>query len=363
MESEIAVIGAGIVGLSTAHALCEDGVRCTVYERGVPGNGQSGGESRIFRHAHDDPRLIEIAKRARGIWDEWQEGLGVELVSDDGAIAIGDGVAEHLELLERAGDVPARELDGAELGELMPALASFDGPAMIDERGGAIRTTAAIEALSRELGDGLVADEVLSISNIGGEVEVRTGGRTARHAATVVCAGRGSLALARGVGIELPIEPAAHVRLTFAVAGTSPDRLPCLQDSSGKWGESGIYAAPTPGNRSYAVGLSDTTVAGADSAQLDPGSLAELARRAAAYVERALPGLDAEPLEPRHCWVTALPWSDDGVGVWSSGSIHVVAGHNLFKQAPALGRELAALARGGTLSPELRPEAKLGEPR
>jgi sarcosine oxidase len=34
----------------------------------------------------------------------------------------------------------------------------------------------------------------------------------------------------------------------------------------------------------------------------------------------------------------------------------------MFKNAPALGRALAAAAAGGGLDDDLRPEAKLGEP-
>ena len=362
MESRVAVVGAGIVGLSTAHALTERGEDVRVYERGVPGDGQSGGESRLFRHGHDDTRLVELAKRSRAIWREWESDFGIELISDDGVLALGDGALDRLKVIDGVGGVDAEEVGVEELISRMPLLAEYTGPVVLDRDGGSIRTTAAIGAIAGRLGDAIVADEVISLRPIdGGGVEIRTGGRCERYAAVVVCAGRGTAALARTVGLSLPVDLAAHLRITFDVRGDPPEILACMQDSSGEFPESGAYAAPEPGNRRYAVGLSETLAVSGDGGIIDPGSLESLTVRTIEYVRQALPGLDPEPREFRHCWVTELPWSDDGVGVWERDGIHFVAGHNLFKMAPVLGRELAAAATGGKVASELQSEAKLGE--
>jgi sarcosine oxidase len=324
-RSDIAVVGAGIVGLATAYELLERGADVTVYERGVPGSAQSGGESRIFRHAHDDARLVALACEARAAWRDWEERFGVELVSRDGAVLLGPAVERRAALLHDAG-VRVRQTDGH------PLLARGDAPAMLDADGGVIRTRAAVAALVAALGDRIVADEVVAVEAGG---VVRAGGGSARYDRVVVCAGRDTAALARD--LALPVQMSTHVRLTFPVRGTPPPALPCLLD-----GRHGAYGDPLPGNDRFAVGLGDVP------------------EETLAYVAAELPGLVPEPVEERYCWVTELPWGHDGLAVWENDCALFVAGNNLFKHAPTLGRALAAAGLGEKLRQDLSPNGRVG---
>ncbi len=360
MSKRVAVIGAGIVGLAAAWALERRGIACLVFEQGAPGGAQSGGESRIFRHGHSDRRQFELAVSARQGWREWEREFGLELISSDGAMVIGDEAVARLGQYEGESGVRIRELDRDRIREALPILADYEGPALIDESAGAIRTQLTIANLVTSVGLNLVPERIESVRpREGGGVTVisNTGERV--FDAVVVAAGAGTASLALTSGIEIPSTPQAHMRLTLPIkSGIWAPRLACLQDSSGTFGEAAAYGSPVQGNREYAVGLALSTTVD-PSGDGDP--LSGLADRTADYVGRAMPGLDRGGAVSFQRWVTELPWAADGLAIWQRGEAFFIAGHNLFKLAPALGNALADCVEEGEVGRYFRPEDRLGE--
>src|SRR4029434_8201185 len=103
----LAVVGVGISGLSVAYALLRRGMEFRVFESAAPGSGQSAGRTRVFRHGHDDERLVRPAGRARAEWERLEEELGVRLLGRQGVLICGPNVGERADAFEAAG-VPAR---------------------------------------------------------------------------------------------------------------------------------------------------------------------------------------------------------------------------------------------------------------
>ena len=338
-SAEVAVVGAGIVGLSTTYALGERGVDVRCFESARPGAGQSAGRTRIFRHAHTRPELAAFAAESGAAWEEWERAFGVALLGREGLVVTGAPAHERARVLADAG-LPHRLIDADEQARVLPILEPPAGEALFDERGGSTDVQAAIGALSAAVSHRLVAAEVFHVDP-GEPATLETSEGVWSAERVIVCAGVGVRRLAGGLGLEIPVSVGCHARARFDVrppfAGQS---LPALQELSGTNGET-VYGGAVPGEARYVVGLG-----GPDSVVEDGESSDDLVRRIAAYARRALPGLDPDPVDVRLCLSTGLSEEHDDFRLWRAGSALVLAGDNLFKFAPLLGRVLAGAAAG-----------------
>jgi glycine/D-amino acid oxidase-like deaminating enzyme len=341
LRTEVAVVGAGITGLSVGYALRRRGLDFRVFEGGIPGSGQSAGRTRVFRHGHDDERLVALAVRARVEWERLEEELGVRLLGCQGVLICGPNVAQRGAAFELAG-VPARLVDRERQAAALPVMAPSEDDALLDELGGSIDVRAAIDGLAGALGDRIVTASVFGIREAGG-VELHTSEGIVAAERVIACAGAEVHPLANELGLDIPLEIELHTRASFRVREPGAS-LACLQDRSNAHGET-VYAATMPDGLEYAIGL---------GSEHEP-PVEEALARLTAYVKRGMPGLDPEPANVRLCKTSILPWGADAFAVWRSGSVDVLAGANLFKFAPLLGE---LLAEGNT--DELAPDRRLG---
>lgn len=342
LSTEVAVVGGGIIGLSTGYALQRRGVECVCFEAAVPGSGQSAGRTRVFRHGHDDERLIRLAVRARAEWERLEGELGGQLLGREGVLICGPNVAERAAAFEAAG-VPARLVGRDEQVSVLPVFAPPEDEALFDELGGSIDVRAVIDRLAAALADRLVRARVFGVREGGSGLELQTSEGLWSAERAVLCPGAQLHELIPGLGLDIPLTIELHTRASFPVREPGAD-LACLQDRSGVHGET-VYAAPMPEGREYAIGL---------GGEFEP-PVEEALARLMRYAERGMPGLEPGPAGVRLCQTSVLPWGDDAFAVWDTGRVLVLAGANLFKFGPLLGELIAERAVD-----ELAPSAQLG---
>jgi len=321
--ARVAVVGAGVMGCAAAWALAKRGADVTVHEQFELDNtrGSSHGRSRIFRVAYPDPAWVRLAQEARDGWHELERESGEELLGLYGLVEIvSDPALTSAAALDACG-IAYSLLDGSEtrsLGANLPegwtALFSADaGIVHADRARHAFLDTARVRV---ETGS-----RVESVDDLDADVVVVTAGAW----------------VGRLVG-DVPVRVTRESVAYFRREG-SP--MPSVVEVDPATGGHALYALHDPVH-----GLK----AGAHhaGAEADPDEDAEadpaIVERIAAWVRERFPGADPEPVETDSCLYTST--SDESFVCERRGRVVVgsaCSGHG-FKFAPAVGRQLAALA-------------------
>lgn len=332
----IAVIGGGIIGMSTLAALIGAGHDASCYEPGPIMGERSAGSTRIFRLAHTDPDLVRIAQTARRGFGQWSAAADRAMLVDRGCVVTGTDVADRAAAMVAAG--ADHELIGAGSDHLRLPVADAPAVALLDVGGGVVDVDAVRTHLTARAGHAVVHEPVyaLGLTPAGAAVVTCPSGVT-KFDALVLAAGASTAHLAAQVGVYTPTLLAHHVRFTFPVDGTGwqswidkpANGLATYQHEAGpgRWAVGGqVDAAETAWEK------------GREAA------IAASRRVISEYVATTL-RVRPEIVESLYC--TTVPSLGDGVQFRRNGPILAIYGDNLMKLAPVLGDELADAAASG----------------
>lgn len=349
----VAIVGAGVIGLSIGWKLARAGASVTVFERGRAGRGASfaaGGMLAATLESEEKPAaLARLARHSLSLWPHFADELeGVSAVPihyrSEGTLLIALGAADSQALQARFARLhkDAREvswLDGAETRALEPNLAPevwgailSPGDHQVDNRN---LSQALAEALCRE-GGKLCEESLVTNLLIEGDIckGVVVAGAPQHADVVIVSAGAWSGAL----GVDA-VRPVKGQMLSLAVDPTAP----LLRH---------VVWAPD----AYLVPRTDRVIVGAtmEEAGFDesivPATI-ETLRMAAC---RALPALAVCPIIER--WMGFRPGTADGlpfIGPSRFANLIFATGHhrNGILLAPVTAEIVAELVLQARLSP------------
>ncbi|BBH69958.1 hypothetical protein ACTI_66430 [Actinoplanes sp. OR16] len=335
---KIAVVGGGVVGLSTTAELIRLGHDVTCFEAGEPMGERSAGDTRIFRLAHAHPDMVELAARSRRLFPD-----GV--IDEVGTVVSGPGSETWARAMAEAGAVH----ETPDAGLRLPAR-DITGPVLLDPAGGVIRVDRLRAHLIGISHRHLRAARVDLLEFAGDRVRVWSPDGPEVFDTALICAGAETSTLAGGVGITVPSALEHHVRFSFPIRADAPQPMQC-------WitlGEFGTYQhRAAPGT--WAIG------ADVDPAKVSWAGGREAAEQASheavtAYVIKELPFLEPRVTGSLYC--THDPDLSDGLQFLRGGPVLTVYGENLMKFAPLLGSILAEALVDGSTPVDAGPNAR-----
>lgn len=227
-SSDVVIIGAGILGVSTAWLLSKQGINVTVCEKGLIAGEQSSRNWGWVRVQGRDQREMPMAMEAMRIWRGLAEELGEDVGYEQGGCIFAarsdkelDGYVKWLDVAREYG-VDTRIIEGEELRRQVPGAAvSWRGAiyTSTDGRAEPHKAAPAIARAARRKG----ATILESCAVRGLDLEAgRVAGVVTEHGtiktSSVLCAGGAWTSLfCRSLGIRLP-----QLRVRGTVVRTAP---------------------------------------------------------------------------------------------------------------------------------------------
>ena len=211
---DVAVVGAGVIGLALARELGARGLRVVVFERERIAAGASGVQPGGVRRQWGTPVSCRLAQESVAFWSDATERLDspVPLVLRRGGYlfvarsrATLDRLAANVRIQNEHG-IPSRTVGAEEAAELVPGLdaESLAGGAWCADDGYFDRPQSVVEAFARGV-DVQLATVVGFAQRTGGwELELGDGGRV-QAGVVVVAAGVATPELLGPLGVEVPI--------------------------------------------------------------------------------------------------------------------------------------------------------------
>ena len=325
--TDVAVVGAGIMGSATAYALARDGREVTLYEQFEVGHtrGSSHGRSRIVRLAYPEVGFVELAKEAFAGWRELEREADAELLELNGLLELVDDPAQ--------GSSAALDAAGAEYELLSPEGARARWPvgvpdgwsALFQPEAGIVRADLAHRAfVDRALAHGAELREHTRIDALD-DVDARV---------VVVTAGPWVSRFFGDLAVHTTRETVAYFRREGAPLPSVVQLDPVTRGHA-------LYSLHDPVHGLKAGTHHAGARAGPDE---EGGPDPALVDRVVEWVGRTYPDADPDPVAAETCMYTTTP--DEHFILERRGRVVIgsaCSGHG-FKFAPAIGARLARMA-------------------
>jgi sarcosine oxidase len=322
--ADVAIIGAGVMGLAAARALSRAGCDVVVYEQFERGHarGSSHGRSRIVRLAYAEPEWVRLAQEALAGWRELEAEAGERLLELNGLLEIVSELGQSSAAALEACGVAWERLECGEVERRFPLRIPPGSFAVLQPEAGIVRADRALAAFARGI-DVRYAARVASLADLDAPCVVITAGAWVNDL----------------IVPPLPVRVTRETVCYFRPADARP--VPAFVSFRPRAGGICFYALADPVHGIKAA----VHHAGAEA---DPGETgapdATLVEAITAWMSEHVRLAEPQPVEAQTCLYTTT--ADESFILERRGRIVVgsaCSGHG-FKFAPAIGARLAALA-------------------